>query len=322
MISSTLSSKFTTTHSYTMILLLSILLSITLTYLLYKRKNTRKTLVPPGPPGLLLIGNLHQFSTAKNLHVYLWKLSKKYGPIMQMKIGSVPILVISSPKLAKEVLKTQDLVFCSRPKLQGQQKLSYNGLDMAFSPYDDYWREARKIGAIHLLSLRKIQSFRPIREDEISRMVTKILGFASSNQAVNLSDIAMALGSTMICRIAFGKRYDEEGLEMKRFEKILHEAQAMMAAFFVSDYFPSFGWVDNLSGLSNRLDETFKNLDAFYQELIDDHLDPKRAKWKEEDEEDILDILIKLKEEKTCSFDLNWDHIKALLMVFFPVSLV
>ncbi|KAL8499150.1 hypothetical protein ACS0TY_022215 [Phlomoides rotata] len=303
-----------------MILLLSILLSIASIFLLYKRKNTIKTLAPPGPLGLPLIGNLHQLFTTKNLHVYLWKLSKKYGPIMQMKIGHVPILVISSPKLAKEVLKTQDLAFCSRPKLQGQQKLSYKCLDMVFSPYGDYWREVRKIGAIHLLSLRKIQSFRPTREDEISRMVTKILGFASSNQALNLSEIAMTLGSTMICRIAFGKRYDEDGFELKRFEKILHEAQAMMAAFFVSDYFPSFGWVDKLSGLSNRLDENFKSLDTFYQELIDEHLDRKRARSKKEEGEDILDILIQLKEEKACSFDLNWDHIKALLMNIFVAA--
>ncbi|KAL8479145.1 hypothetical protein ACS0TY_026120 [Phlomoides rotata] len=258
-------------------------------------------LYPPAP--LLVPRETMERCTLEGYEIQPRTLVHKYGPIMQMKIGSVPILVISSPKLAKEVLKSQDLAFCSRPKLQGQQKLSYNCLDMAFSPYDDYWREVRKIGAIHLLSLKKIQSFRPTREDEISRMVTKILGFASSNQALNLSEIAMTLGSTMICRIAFGKRYDEDGFELKRFEKILHEAQAMMAAFFVSDYFPSFGW----------------SLDTFYQELIDEHLDRKRARSKEEGE-DILDILIQLKEEKACSFDLDWDHIKALLMNIFVAA--
>ncbi|KAI3470308.1 hypothetical protein Pfo_026971 [Paulownia fortunei] len=300
-----------------MILLPLITLLMILIYLLQKHRKSVKTHVPPGPPGLPLIGNLHQFGTASNTHVYLWKLSKKYGALMHMKLGSVPVLVISSAKLAKEVLKTQDLSFCSRPRLLGQQKLSYNCLDIAFSPYSDYWREVRKITTIHLLSLRKIQSFRPIREDEISRMVTKISGFASSShQVVNLSGIAMALGSNMICRIAFGKRYDEQGSEMRRFDQLLHEAQALMATFFVSDYFPSFTWVDKLTGLINRLDTAFKNLDSFYQELIDEHLDPSRGKTMEE-EGDILDILIRLKEQKSCSVDLNWDNIKALLMNIF-----
>ncbi|PIN11213.1 hypothetical protein CDL12_16189 [Handroanthus impetiginosus] len=182
---------------------------------------------------------------------------------------------------------------------------------MAFSPYNEYFIEVRKITAVHLFSHKKIQSFRPIREDEISHMVTKISGFA--NQVVNLSEIAMALASTLICRIAFGKRYDEKGYEMRRFDKLLHEAQAMLITFFVSDYFPRFGWVDKLTGLINRLDSTFEKLDFFYQELIDEHLDSRRVKK----EDDIIDNLIKLKEHKSCSIDLSWDHIKALLTDIF-----
>ncbi|PIN04154.1 Cytochrome P450 CYP2 subfamily [Handroanthus impetiginosus] len=289
---------------------------IIITYLLHKTTCNipAKTPVPPGPPGLPLIGNLHQFATAKNIHVYLWKLSKKYGPLMHMKFGPVPVLIISSPQLAKQVLKTQDLSFCGRPRLLGQQKLSYNCMDMAFSPYGSYWRELRKITAVHLFSLKKIQSFRAIREDEIYRMVKKISSFA--DEVVNLSEIAMAMASTLIFRIAFSKRYDEKGSEIRRFDELLHEAQALMATVFVSDYFPKFSWVDKLTGLINRLNKTFKDLDLLYQEFIDEHLDPKRLERMEEND-DILDILIRLKEEKLCSIDLNWDIIKALLMNIF-----
>ncbi|PIN04155.1 Cytochrome P450 CYP2 subfamily [Handroanthus impetiginosus] len=295
--------------------LLLVTLPVILIYFLQKSKRSVKIHVPPGPPGLPLIGNLHQFAIANDIHVYLWQLSKKYGPIMQMKLGSIPVLVISSPDLAKQVMKTQDLSFCGRPKLLGQQKLSYNCSDMVFSPYNDYFIEVRKITAKHLFSPQKIQSFRPIREDEISRVVRKISDFA--NQVVNLSEIAMAMASTLICRIAFGKRYDEEGSEMKRFDELLHEAQAMFATFFVSDYFPRFGWVDKVTGLTNRLDSTFEKLDLFYQELIDEHLDPRRVKGIDKEEDDILEVLIQLKQQKSCSFDLNWDHIKALLMNIF-----
>ncbi|KAK6161574.1 hypothetical protein DH2020_004955 [Rehmannia glutinosa] len=306
------------------LLLLITLPIIILIYLYQKNKKTdKKTPFPPGPPGLPLIGNLHQFGTANNIHVYLWKLSKKYGPLMHMKLGPVPVLIISSAKLAKEALKTQDLAFSGRPKLLGQQKLSYNGLDMAFSPYSNYWKEVRKITTVHLLSLKKIQSFSPIRADEISRTVTKISGYASCNKVVNLSEIVMALGINLICRIAFGKRYDENGSEMRRFDELLHEAQVLMGTFFVSDYFPMFSWVDKITGLINRLDTACKNLDAFYQEQIDEHLNRDRAKQGVEDDDDILDILdilIQLKEQRSCSIDLNWDNIKAVLMEVLDVS--
>ncbi|KAL0432858.1 UNVERIFIED_CONTAM: cytochrome [Sesamum latifolium] len=303
------------------LLLILALLPLIFTFLFqFKNRKAAKTLVPPGPPGLPMIGNLHQFVTATNLHIHLWKLSRKHGSLMHMKLGPVRILVVSSAKLAKEVLKTQDSVFCSRPKLLGQQKLSYNCLDIAFSPYSDYWKEMRKVSVVHLFSLKKAQSFRPVREDEISRMVAKIQALAASSDrvVVNLSEMVTDLATTLICRTAFGRRYDERGSERRRFDRLLRDGQAAMADFYVSDYYSLFSWVDKLSGKLDRLDESWKNLDLFYQELIDDHLDRKRGKIvEEEEEEDILDVLIRIKEQKVLSSDLTWDHIKAMLMDIF-----
>ncbi|XP_051133295.1 6,7,8-trihydroxycoumarin synthase-like [Andrographis paniculata] len=285
---------------------------ITVTLTRTKPSSPPKTLIPPGPPGLPLLGNLHQFMAAANKpHIHLWHLSQKYGPIMQMKQGQTPLLVISSPKLAKEALKTQELSFSSRPRLLGQSKLSYGCLDIAFAPYGNHWREMRKISIVHLLSLKKTKSFRSVREDEVFLMVNRLSELASLGEAVNLSEMAMSLFSNLICRVTFG-----EGCESRRFDDLLHEAQAMMAAFFVSDHFPWFGWIDRLSGLMDRLERTFEKLDGFYQEIIDKHLDPDRVK-KIGEEIDVLDVLIRLKENESCSVDLSWDCIKALIMNFF-----
>ncbi|KAL2470883.1 Cytochrome [Abeliophyllum distichum] len=68
---------------------------------------------PPSHPRLPLIGNLHQLGRIP--HYSLWKLSHKYGPIMLLKLRQVPTLVVSSPELAKEGLKTHDLDCCTRP---------------------------------------------------------------------------------------------------------------------------------------------------------------------------------------------------------------
>ncbi|KAL1535413.1 6,7,8-trihydroxycoumarin synthase-like [Salvia divinorum] len=304
-----------------MILTLSILVSLlALIYLLHKTRTSTKNDVvhaPPGPPGLPLIGNLLEIGAASDLPFYFWKLSKKYGPVVRMRIGRVPMLIVSSPKLAQEVMRTQDLSFCNRSKFLGQKRLSYNCTDIVFSPYNEDWREMRKITALHLLSVKKNQSFRHVREAEVSRVVARIRSLSESPEPrhVDLSHVAMALGSSLICKIAFGKRYEDDGPEIRRFEKLLSDAQEAMMEFYMSDYFPALGWVDRVTGAVDRLDRVFYGLDSFYRELIDEHLDPRREK--EENEEDILDVLIKLKEEKLSSIDLDWDRVKALLTDIF-----
>ncbi|PHT39348.1 Cytochrome [Capsicum baccatum] len=266
--------------------------------------------MPPGPIGLPFIGNLHQFDSL-NPHLYFWKLSKIYGNIFSLKLGSSTMVVISSAKLAKEVLKTQDLVFCSRPLLLGQRKLSYNGHDIGFAPYNDYWRELRKICVLHLFSLKKVQSFSPIREDEVSRMIKKISQQAATSQITNLSSILISLTTTIICRVAFGIRYDEETHERRKFAELLKVTEEILAGFFVSDYFPLLGWIDKLSGRISRLENNFKDLDEFYEGLIEQHLNSNRPKSMEGD---IVDLLLKLKKEKSTPIDLTFDDIKGIIM--------
>ncbi|PHT27573.1 hypothetical protein CQW23_32823 [Capsicum baccatum] len=293
-----------------MLFLLFLALSAFFIFLLLNAKKNGKNNLPPGPIGLPFIGNLHQFDSLTP-HLYFWKLSQKYGKIFSLKFGSSTMIVVSSAKLAREVLKTQDLVFCSRPSLLGQQKLSYNGHDIAFSPYNDYWREMRKICVLQLFSLKKVQSFRPIREDEVSRMIKKISQQAASFQVTNLSNIMISLTSTIICTVAFGVRFDEEAHERKRFDYLLAEAQAMMASFFVSDFVPSLSWIDKLTGLTGRLERNFKDLDEFYEELIEQHHNPNKPKSMEED---IVDLLLQLKKHKSAPIDLTLEDIKGILM--------
>ncbi|XWS14490.1 hypothetical protein CRYUN_Cryun35bG0013900 [Craigia yunnanensis] len=124
----------------------------------------------------------------------------------------------------------------------------------------------------------------------------------------------MCLANTITCRVGFGKKYEEEGTERSRFHGLLNESQAMLSSFCVSDYFPFMVWVDRFSGFLSRLEKTFKELDIFYEELINEHLDPNRPK---PDQEDILDVLLQIWKDRDFTIDLTMDHIKAVLMNVF-----
>nr|AYM55615.1 cytochrome p450 [Croton stellatopilosus] len=295
---------------------LILVLPIFLFSLLSKHRTSKSNLLlhlPPGPKGLPLIGNLHQLDYSA-LHSCLWQLAQKYGPLMSLRLGSKQVLVVSSAKLAEEIMKTHDLLFCSRPALLANQKLNYNCLNISFAPYNNHWREMRKICIVHLFNSNRVHSFQPIREFEVSQMIHNISETALASKPVNLSEAMTFLTSTIICRVALGKKYEEE--EVRRFHEMFKEIQAVFAGFYVSDYFPSLGFIDKFNPLTHRLEKIFKVLDSFYEEILQEHLDPNRLK---PEQEDILDVLIQILKDSSSKSKahLTFDHIKAVLMDVF-----
>ncbi|KAJ6336822.1 hypothetical protein OIU76_006656 [Salix suchowensis] len=220
--------------------------------------------------------------------------------------------------MAREIMKTRDLEFCSRPFLAATKKLSYNGFDLAFAPYGDYWREVRKICAVHVFSSIRVQSFRSIREDEVSRMIEKISKSALACMPFDLTTEMVSLTSTAISRAAFGKTYEIGGSDTGRFLELLVEAQALVSSLFLSDYFPCWGWLaDKLTGLTYRLEKLFEKFDAFYNGIIDDNLDPNRPK--PEREGTILDVLLQIYKDGSFKLQLTLEQIKAILTVIYCI---
>ncbi|XP_051136140.1 6,7,8-trihydroxycoumarin synthase-like [Andrographis paniculata] len=299
--------------------LIVIILLVSLT-LIKLPLTTTKSAAPPGPPGLPFIGNLLQFDRSKP-HIHLWKLSKKYGPIIFLNHCSTRWLVVSSAAAAKQILKTDDLSFCRRPPVVGQQKLSYGGKDIAFSPYNNHSKGLRKICLHQVFSSKAALSFRPIREDEVWRMIDAIntslraSSSSGSSSPINLSRLGMSLAVNLICRTAFGRRFEEDEYERIKFDRLIMEAQALMVSFYFGDHFPTaLGWVDKVRGLSDRLRRNFEELDAFYEQIIEEH-----RGCNGEEEEDIVSFMIGVMEEeqRRSSMDFTREHLKGLLMNLF-----
>uniref|UniRef100_A0A803LXW2 Cytochrome P450 n=1 Tax=Chenopodium quinoa TaxID=63459 RepID=A0A803LXW2_CHEQI len=187
-------------------LLLAVLSTTFLAIILSKNNKKRRFRPPPGPKGLPLIGNLHRFESS-NTHVYYSKLGKVYGPIIALRLMSKPMVVIQSARLATEVLQTHDKNLCNRPLSAGGKRLSYGGLDIALSPYSKYLREMKKILYVHLLSSKKVESFAPIRQEEVSRLIQEVSSLSSSSKVVNLSKLVLRFSCSTSGRITLGKTF-------------------------------------------------------------------------------------------------------------------
>jgi hypothetical protein len=121
-------------------------------------KFANKVQLPPSPPGLPIIGHLHLVADLP--HVSLRNLSANHGfnDVMFLRLGSVPTLILSSPRAAEAIMRTHDHVFASRPASTVSDDLLYGSSDIAFSPYGEHWRQIRKLVTMHLFTVKKVHS--------------------------------------------------------------------------------------------------------------------------------------------------------------------
>ncbi|KAH0901107.1 hypothetical protein HID58_040610 [Brassica napus] len=230
-------------------------------------------------------------------------LSIKYGPVVLLHLGFVPTVVISSSEAAEEVLRTNDLGCCSRPKTVATGKLSYGFKDISFAQYGEYWREMRKLAVVELFSLKKVHSFKNIREEEVGFMVKKVSESSLKQSPVDLNKTFFSLTASIICRVALGQNFNESGfvIEQDRIEELVRDALVALGSFTCSDVFPGgLGrLLDWLFGGHKRINKVFEELDAFYQHVIDDHLKPEAAGKKAIDSAaDIVALLLDMMEKQ------------------------
>ncbi|CAN7102133.1 unnamed protein product, partial [Brassica rapa subsp. narinosa] len=265
---------------------------------------------PSEPSKVSIIRNLHELGELP--HQSLWRLSRKYGPVMHLKLGAIPTVVVSTPDTARQALKVFDLNCCSRPPLAGSGKLSYDYKDIAFSPYNEYWKEVRKLAVQQLFSYRQVNLIQPIEDEEVKYLMDSLAKAASQNNPVNLGDKLLALTVSVVCRASFGVVFQETVLNNDSFNKLIREAFEILGSFSASNFFPYVGWFyDWLTGLQGRRGEVVRGLDAFYEEMIGTHRQEKK-----EGSEDFVDMLLRLTKEEAVlgNEKLTRNHIKAILM--------
>ncbi|GAB4837213.1 hypothetical protein Ancab_002117 [Ancistrocladus abbreviatus] len=227
------------------------------------------------------------------------------------KVGSVGDSVVSSPFLAREVLKVQDLVFCNRPQLLAFKELLYNSTDVAYSPHGAYWRYAKKILTSEVLSAKRIQSYEFVRKEQLSRLVQRISTCYS--QRLNLTKMIGRYANDVVCSIALGRNFSDEGeYDRHGFHEMLLEMEELLEGFSISEYFPSMQFVHVLTGYKSRLQKLFRCLDNFLNEIIEEHLDPQRERKRKKD---LLDVLLSIEKDQNGEIPFTMSNVKANITV-------
>ncbi|KAF8370191.1 hypothetical protein HHK36_031771 [Tetracentron sinense] len=283
-------------------------------------RTRRKHPYPPGPKGLPVIGNMSMMDqlTPRGLA----RLAKQYGGLFHLKMGTMHMVAVSTPEMARQVLQVQDNNFSNRPATVAIRYLTYDRADMVFAHYGPFWRQMRKLFVVKLFS-KRATSWLSVR-DEVESAVRTVVDKAGS--VVNIGDLAVTLTMSITFRAAFGS-VSHEGQD--EFMAILREFSKLFSSFTIADFIPWLGWIDP-QGPNKRLVKVRKSLDGFIDNVIDDHMmkDVKKKNSKGADdtdsETDMVDDLLALYSEDAKqsesddlqgSINLTRDNIKAIIMV-------
>ncbi|GMN57695.1 hypothetical protein TIFTF001_026797 [Ficus carica] len=117
----------------------------------------------------------------------------------------------------------------------------------------------------------------------------------------------------MVTRCILGQKYEDSG-GRSRVEELARRMMVQLIAFGFGDFFPSLKWIDRVCGFIGSLKSTSRELDAFYNQVIEEH----RARMESDDKIsnpiDFVDILLHLqKNPSSIDFELTNDRIKAIL---------
>ncbi|XWS27546.1 hypothetical protein CRYUN_Cryun26dG0125200 [Craigia yunnanensis] len=278
------------------------------------KANGSELRLPPGPPKLPLIGNLHLFIDTEP-HRCLARLAQKYGPVMYLQLGEVPTVVISSPEGAKEVMKTHDSIFSERPYLYAAELLTYNFADIAFSR-GEYLRQVRKICATELLSQRRVQSFRPIREEEMSNLIRTIS--SKAGQSINLKNLLNSSALSIVSRAAFGGKCKYQ----EAFEKLLPDISDALSGLNIVDVYPSIKLLHLINAMRPKNKRLCQKVDEILENIIHEHRVRKSAAKGGEDEvtDDLVQVLLDIQDHGALEIPLSTSSVKAITLNMFAAG--
>ncbi|XP_018678388.2 cytochrome P450 71A1-like [Musa acuminata AAA Group] len=289
-----------------------LLLAILLAFKVVLSGKTQLRL-PPSPPGLLLLGNLHQLSSLP--HRSLLDLSHKHGPVMLIRMGQVPALIVSSADAAQELFKTHDLAISTRPASKAAMKITYGARNISFAPYGERWRQAKKLAVVHLLSLKRVLSLRALRHEEVRRMMERVAaacaGGGRPRGEVDLSEVLYEYANATAYHAAAGKE-TKEGRTAARYRAVVDDGSVLLGGFQVADAFPALGWLSAITGTDAKLDRIGRRIDEFLSGILQEHIE--RAEQGFNRNEDFVDVLLSLQRDDAGDLGLAEIDIKAITM--------
>ncbi|XP_077187149.1 cytochrome P450 2K4-like [Paroedura picta] len=246
--------------------------------------------VPPGPRPFPLIGNLHLMDLKKPYQT-MCKLSKQYGPVFRLQLGSQKMVVLTGYETVKEALVNQAEAFAERPFVPMFEEV-VEGHGVIFA-HGENWKVMRRFT---LTTLRDYGMGKKTIEDRIIEECGFLIKKFESYEGKPFENtkIMNAAVANIIVSILLAKRFEYDDPTFLRLLSLINENVQLAASPSVQLYnmFPSLGF---LLGARKKVLNNRDELFVFIKATFIEHLKELDAN----DQRSLIDsFLIRQQEEK------------------------
>ncbi|NWX02474.1 CP1A4 protein, partial [Caloenas nicobarica] len=230
---------------------------------------------PPGPRGFPILGNVLELR--KDPHLVLTRLSQKYGDVMEVRIGTRHVLVLSGLDTIRQALVKQGEDFMGRPDLYSFQYIS-NGQSLAFSPDSgEVWKALRKLAqnALKTFSIAPspTSSSTCLLEEHVSKeaeyLVSKFLQLMEEEKRFDLDQYLVVSVANVICAMCFGKRYDHNDQELLKVANLSNEFGEVAGSGNPADFIPVLRYLPNHA--MKHFKDINKRFSIFVEKIVQEH---------------------------------------------------
>ncbi|XP_006813064.1 cytochrome P450 2U1-like [Saccoglossus kowalevskii] len=287
-----------------LVLLMTMLLAwITTQHYLAPCKN-----FPPGPWGLPIIGSFMYFGS--DIHTDMMKLSKKYGDVYSLKMGSHTATVVSGVKAIQECLVQKGNDFADRPDTWTIGLFNPRCEGIVRGHFDNKWQHRRQFAHA---TLRSFGFGKTCMESKICEEILFLLDEFRDiqNQPINAGNIINRSVSNIICSITFGKRFKYSDPNFIFIVDILGKCFESHGKVYVLDFLP-FVRPFNQSNIKTFI-ATRKDVEKFCKQQIDEHrevFDPNHIG-------DFIDACLAERTKHNSKVDFTDDQLKFMLVDIF-----
>ncbi|KAG7535047.1 Cytochrome P450 [Arabidopsis thaliana x Arabidopsis arenosa] len=221
---------------------LIIFVSLTLSFLLHLfLRRTNSLPLPPNPNFFPILGPFQWLRQGfDGFYSYLRSIHHRLGPIISLRIFSVPAIFVSDRSLAHKALVLNGAVFSDRPPALPTGKIiSSNQHTISSGTYGATWRLLRRNLTSEILHPSRVRSYSNARRSVLENLCSRIRnhGDEEGKPIVVVDHLRYAMFSLLVL-MCFGDKLDEE--QIKQVEFVQRRELLTLPRFNILNAFPSF----------------------------------------------------------------------------------